>query len=539
MAIRSAEASRKSTCLFADRVAELSITFYRNICPSELLEAFDQTVLATIVVQKTVHCNDDLTEDNKTVLEVVSMGVGTKVVAADEIVSHKADNRVNGDQIVRDCHAEVLARRGFLRYLHNQIRLRLDKSGSMKENDCIFSCLAASDNRLVLKPGVRFHLYTSSQPCGNASIKRWAKVKPLRYREDLSADSFPREPHERIQITPESRQEGQVALLVKRNGRSNATKNTSLVPKSADPAQDRSFITASTVIASEHIPAGTALPTSLEGNVMTCSDKIALWNAIGLQGALLTAVIEPIYLSTITVGRKFSQVHCQRALCCRLQDFQYPHTCAARGKKANKKRNQHQLKSLTEADASSAIDAQVIESAVPAVEETTLVQESEQKVLFSIHHPAMLGTQVKLDEGTIVTGRADAVTDASSVIHAGDKTIAVPAIGARFFEPRCLVSYATYTTSKMHLLEVLDGRTGLLINAPNIENKNISTVSSCSLRAAFEDTYSALHTGDELGSVELESYKALKRRVAPNYAAAKDSLFSDPLTFAEWTHKIK
>ena len=219
MAIRSAEASRTSTCLFADTVAELSISFYRNICPSELLEAFDQTVLATIVVQKTVHCNDDLTEDNKTVLEVVSMGVGTKVVSAEEIVSHKADNGVNGDQIVRDSHAEVLARRGFLRYLLHQIRLRLDKNGSMNENDCIFSSLAASDSRLVLKPGVRFHLYTSSQPCGNASIKRWAKVKPLRYREDLSADSFPLEPHERIQITPESRLEGQVALPVKRNGK--------------------------------------------------------------------------------------------------------------------------------------------------------------------------------------------------------------------------------------------------------------------------------------------------------------------------------
>eukprot|EP01032_Pedospumella_encystans_P015701 gene15701-17944_t len=548
MAVRSAEASRKATCLFADRVAELSIAFYRNICPAELLESFEQTVLATIVVQKTINHNNCDTEDNKTVLEVISMGVGTKVVAAEEIVSHKADNGVKGDQIVRDSHAEVLARRGFLRYLHHQICLRLDKSGSMKENDCIFSCLAASDNRLVLKPGVRFHLYTSSQPCGNASIKRWAKVKPLRYREDISADSFPLEPHERIQITPESRQEGQVALLVKRNGRSNATKNTSLVPISADTAQNSSSISVSTVIASEHIPAGTALPTSLEANVMTCSDKIALWNAIGLQGALLTAIIEPIYLSTITVGRKFSQVHCQRALCCRLQDFQYPQTCAARGKKANKKRKQNQLKSLTEADASAAIDAQVIESTVPAGEGTTLVQESEPKVLFSIHHPAMLGTQVKLDEGTIVTGHTDAVADASSVKEAGDKTTGIPAIGARFLEPRCLVSYAACNPNEIvsssaigsgHLLEVLDGRTGLLANAPNIENNNVSTVSSYSLRAAFEETYSALHTHDKLGRLELGSYNALKRRVAPNYAAAKDSLFSDPLTFAEWTRKSK
>ena len=161
----------------------------------------------------------------------------------------------------------------------------------------------------------------------------------------------------------------------------------------------------------------------------------------------------------------------------------------------------------------------------------------------------MLGTQVKLDEGIILTGRADAVTDASSVKEAGDKTNDIPAIGARFSEPRCLVSYAACNPNEIdsmsanigsgHLLEVLDGRTGLLINAPHIENKNISTVSSCSLRAAFEEIYAALHTGDQLGRLELESYKVLKRRVAPNYAAAKDCLFSDPLTFAEWTRRSK
>ena len=29
----------------------------------------------------------------------------------------------------------------------------------------------------------------------------------------------------------------------------------------------------------------------------------------------------PLYLSTITIGRKFGQQHAERALCCRLQDF--------------------------------------------------------------------------------------------------------------------------------------------------------------------------------------------------------------------------
>ena len=46
---------------------------------------------------------------------------------------------------------------------------------------------------------------------------------------------------------------------------------------------------------------------------MSCSDKILRWNVVGIQGALLTHLLHPIYLSSITVGSKFHPGHMKRA----------------------------------------------------------------------------------------------------------------------------------------------------------------------------------------------------------------------------------
>lgn len=71
--------------------------------------------------------------------KIVSFGTGSKCLAR---------NRLNGEgDVVHDGHAEVVARRGFLLYLIDELR-----------------------KGRVVKEGVKFWMVSSLMPCGDASI---------------------------------------------------------------------------------------------------------------------------------------------------------------------------------------------------------------------------------------------------------------------------------------------------------------------------------------------------------------------------------
>jgi hypothetical protein len=295
--VRHSEKLRKSSCLFADLVARLAIAELERRTPLEPGK-HQQTVLAAIALRHE-RANEE------TAVRIVAFGLGTKFMPRNlvEDAGHA--------ELVLDCHAEVLAKRSFTRFLLQQM-ICCAYIDDRDQRDCIFEQHAGPVAAFSLKEGVTFHLYSSAQPCGNATIKKWAKGGVGRQFLDLSKWDYPIEGHPPFSCT--ARAEGQVGLLAKRD--TPASANSKL--------QEQEGVRVRKMAGEEPEPPpnGMATVSSGEGVLMSCSDKIAKWNALGVQSGLCICFLRgPIFLASCTIGHKFSLKHCQRALCCRLKDF--------------------------------------------------------------------------------------------------------------------------------------------------------------------------------------------------------------------------
>lgn len=196
------------------------------------------------------------------------------------------------------------------------------------------------------------------------------------------------------------------------------------------------------------------------------SDKIAKWNSLGIQGGLLSFLfIVPLYITTCTIGRKFSEPHLQRALCCRLQEFQYPPPV--------KKLKPSATNSICP------IDAPVVAP------------------FYCTHHPAMLCTSIKFDEGVVVTGEIisdTGPTEAKSAeLFDGTQTV-----GAQFANSYC-ISWI-FSNDCIDIPVVFNGRSGFreitssdsstLFQSMSISGHNIFLQFMNIVKLAFENNIS-------------------------------------------------
>ncbi|KAG1683634.1 tRNA-specific adenosine deaminase 1 [Nymphon striatum] len=191
--------------------------------------------------------------------------------------------------IINDCHAEILARRSFMRFLCNEILMVYSGKGS--------EILTKSSNshECILKNGISFHLFISHTPCGDASIfakKNNASLK--RSFDDFNNDEINQ--NKKVKLS------NYVASDIDDIFRTGAKCVVNGPQDSKTPGSSYH------ILGALRTKPGRGDPTLS----MSCSDKIARWNILGIQGSLLMQFLNhPVYLSTITIGQS---PFCEKAL---------------------------------------------------------------------------------------------------------------------------------------------------------------------------------------------------------------------------------
>lgn len=251
----------KKYCNHFDQLAVLSYAKFNELLvlvPNYV--NFGRKIVATILM-KTPDSDYD---------QVVAVGTGNRCVSGEFLVTH--------GQVVFDSHAEVIARRSFLNFLMKQIEF--SKTG---DQESIFVCDDES-NLLVIKPGIEFHLYISTAPCGDGALFTHSSNQTCisELESDNHTPLFETFLHGRLRTKMEA---GEGTISLDENYKS--------------PELDQ-------------ILRGERLRT------MSCSDKICRWNLLGIQGCLLLHFIKPIYLTSISLGSLYHNGHLARACCCRL-----------------------------------------------------------------------------------------------------------------------------------------------------------------------------------------------------------------------------
>lgn len=208
--------------------------------------------------------------------KLICVTTGTKCIDG-ELMS------MNGDSI-NDCHAEILAIRILRKYLYKQLNLFIEnsikKNHTEKSKSVFESIQYTTDIRFRLKKKIKFNLFISSAPCGDSRI--------FSISDELKES--PKDDH------PNRKTRGLLRAKIESGEGTIPTNNLE------------------TLLTWDGVMSGDRL------KIMSCSDKLCKYNVVGIQGALLSHFIEPVYLDSFIIGGHFHREHLNRAINARLEN---------------------------------------------------------------------------------------------------------------------------------------------------------------------------------------------------------------------------
>lgn len=281
-------------------------------------------------------------------------GTGTKCLGA--------SRRLPGGAALNDCHAEVLCRRALLRWLYaevSEVAARYARAAQAAAGSTSGSCTAAADPaalataastrvlrlvppadqgsspasgsassggslyggwRLQLQSGVQLHMYVSQPPCGDASIlcspSCQASLAGAAGEQTVEGSSAaPAGSYGRTGAKPVKRQRvddavgGSLPALPEQPQQQQAQQGQGQGEASPPQHQQQQWrLPQQHEVESYGEAQATGLVRRKPGRgdatlSMSCSDKLARWALLGLQGSLLSELlVGPLHLTSLTIS---------------------------------------------------------------------------------------------------------------------------------------------------------------------------------------------------------------------------------------------
>ncbi|XP_063377182.1 tRNA-specific adenosine deaminase 1 [Cydia fagiglandana] len=241
---------------FVDKIAESCVKLYNELPKTGKPVDAEWTVLSCIIQY------DNRTEE----FEIVSLGTGSKCIGASKMSA-------TGD-ILNDSHAEVFARRGFLIYLYENMEHALNSKQS------IFNL---KNGLFEVKENIKFIFYSSQLPCGDASIL------PKVGEEEQYGDV--------LQSMKKQAMEDICDVEYKKAKSDIHRTGAKCLPDSEQDSKQPG--------ASYHLLGQVRTKPGRGDRTLSvsCSDKMARWIHVGIQGGLIDLLLaKPIFINHFIFG---------------------------------------------------------------------------------------------------------------------------------------------------------------------------------------------------------------------------------------------